>query len=183
LVGFEGEAVAGKVMLHWSTGSEVDNYKFQIERSVGLQGNFEIIAEIPSSNGVGTTEYSYQDANVQAGNTYSYRITDVSIYGYPTVHSNNIVEVALAGDFALEQNHPNPFNPTTSIRFSVPTTGQTRLDVYDMSGRLVTTLVNGQMTAGSHQATWNATNMPSGMYIYRLTAGNQTASGKMMFVK
>lgn len=183
LVGFEGEAVAGHVMLHWTTASEVENYSFIILRGTSEQGDFAVIAEIPATGSVaGTTQYSFTDANVQAGNTYYYMMKDVSIYGYPTLH-NDVVVVSLAGEFALAQNYPNPFNPETTIRFSVPTSAQTRLDVYDVSGRLVQTLVNGAMTAGDHQVSWNAKDVPSGMYIYRLTAGNQTATGKMMFVK
>lgn len=183
LIGFGGEAVANRVDLHWMTGSEVENYSFIVMRSTSEQGEFAAIAEIPATgNGVGTTNYSFTDVNVQAGNTYYYMIKDVSIYGYPTLH-NDVVAVSLAGEFALAQNYPNPFNPETTIRFSVPASAQTRLDVYDVGGRLVQTLVNGTVDAGNHQITWNAKDLPSGMYIYRLTAGTQTATGKMMFVK
>jgi hypothetical protein len=182
LIGFSGEAADGQAILHWSTGSEVDNYSFVILRSNSAQGEFVEIAEMPSTGNVGTTDYSYTDANVQMGQTYHYMIKDVSIYGYPTLHQD-VVTVTLASDFRLAQNYPNPFNPTTNIRFTVPTASQTTLKVYDMNGRLVTTLVNGLVDAGTHQVAWNASDMPSGMYIYRLTVGDQTASGKMMFVK
>jgi hypothetical protein len=171
----------GQVALHWSTGSEIDNHSFVIERSSGQ--SFAEIAQISAQGGAGTTEYTYVDANVQAGHTYSYRLVDISIYGYPTVHTDNVVEVTLAGDFRLAQNYPNPFNPATTIRFSVPTSAQTSLNVYDMGGRLVNTLVNGQLEAGNHQVTWDASGLPSGLYVYRLTVGGQTASGKMMFLK
>jgi hypothetical protein len=182
LIGFGGEVVAGQVALHWSTGSEIDNHSFVIERSSD-QGSFAEIAQISSEGGVGTTDYSYVDANVQTGHTYFYRLVDVSIYGYPTVHADNVVEITLVGDFRLAQNYPNPFNPTTTIRFSVAAAAQTSLKVYDMGGRLVNTLVNGLYDAGNHQVTWDASGLPSGLYVYRLTVGDQTASGKMMFLK
>jgi len=183
LLGFTGEVVNGQVALHWSTGSEIDNHSFVIERSNSAQGAFAEIAQISAQGGAGTTEYNYVDADVQAGHTYCYRLVDVNIYGYPTVHADNLVEVTLAGEFRLAQNYPNPFNPATTIRFSVPATTQTSLMVYDMGGRLVGTLVNGLLDAGNHQVTWDASGLPSGLYVYRLTVGDQTASGKMMFLK
>jgi len=193
MIGFSGEAVDGAVRLHWSTGSEVQNYNFVILRSNSENGEFEVIAEVPSAgNTANTRDYTFTDNNVQVGNTYYYMLKDVSIYGYETLYEN-VVSVSLVGDFVvgdfvLAQNYPNPFNPETTIRYAVPTSAQTRLNVYDMSGRLVRTLVNGVVPAGNHQVTWNATDnagnvLPSGVYIYRLNSGELTASGKMVFVK
>ena len=183
LIGFTGEAVDGQVVLSWSTGSEIDNHSFVIERSGSEQGDFVEIVQVPATGGVGTTEYSYVDGSVQTGHTYFYRLVDVTIYGYPTVHTDNVVSVTLTGNFRLAQNYPNPFNPATTIRFSVATSAQTSLKIYDMGGRLVNTLVNGSLDAGNHQVTWDASGLPSGMYVYRLTVGDQTASGKMMYLK
>lgn len=85
--------------------------------------------------------------------------------------------------FALEQNYPNPFNPTTSIRYSVGEAGMTTLRVYDMLGRVVATLVNQEMPAGTHNVMFNATQLGSGVYLYELTSGNVRLTNKMTLVK
>ncbi|TKJ40833.1 hypothetical protein CEE37_07680 [candidate division LCP-89 bacterium B3_LCP] len=84
---------------------------------------------------------------------------------------------------AIVKNHPNPFNPTTTINFALPEAGQVNLIVYDLSGRHVAELVNGWRDAGMHEVTFDGSGLASGMYIYRLKAGEFTASGKMMLLK
>ncbi|MGB9664701.1 MAG: T9SS type A sorting domain-containing protein [Ignavibacteria bacterium] len=85
--------------------------------------------------------------------------------------------------FELQQNYPNPFNPTTTIRFSIPEKSMVTLKVYDMLGREVTTLINEIKNAGTHSVKFAGKDLPSGMYLYTLTAGNYTATKKMMLVK
>jgi hypothetical protein len=85
--------------------------------------------------------------------------------------------------FDLDQNHPNPFNPATVIPYTLPRTAWVRLSVYDVGGRLVATLVNGEQTVGKHQAVFDGSGLASGIYIYTLTAGDYTASGKMALLK
>lgn len=91
-------------------------------------------------------------------------------------------------NFTLEQNYPNPFNPNTQITFTLQDAEDVQLKVYDVTGRLVATLVDESMNAGTHTATWNAVNetgegVSSGVYIYQLTAGDQTISRTMTFMK
>ncbi|MFH1861387.1 MAG: T9SS type A sorting domain-containing protein [bacterium] len=189
LLSFGAEADVNHVNLHWNTASEVNNYRFIIWRSTSEGSNFTALAEIPSQgNSINTVEYSFVDQNVSAGVTYYYMLSDVNIYSYETMHATVASATPLADTFVLEPNYPNPFNPETTIRFNLPVTSAARLDVYDMSGRLVNTLVNGTVEAGLHQVSWNATDvsgsiLPSGVYIYRLTAGDYSASAKMIFVK
>lgn len=83
----------------------------------------------------------------------------------------------------LHQNFPNPFNPTTSIRFDVATSGQVTLEVYDTLGRLVDTLVNGQRTAGTHSVQFNASQLSSGLYLYRLHTADATVTRTMTLLK
>ncbi|MCA1803330.1 MAG: T9SS type A sorting domain-containing protein [Rhodothermaceae bacterium] len=85
--------------------------------------------------------------------------------------------------YELGQNYPNPFNPTTKISFSIPESADVTLKVYDITGREIATLVNQSMSAGTHTAQFNAANVSSGMYIYRMEANGYTMSGKMMLVK
>jgi flagellar hook assembly protein FlgD len=85
--------------------------------------------------------------------------------------------------FALFQNYPNPFNPATAISYQLKASSFVELRVYDALGRVVATLVNEEKPAGSHTVIWNAQNCPSGVYIYRIVAGNQVDSKKMLLTK
>ena len=85
--------------------------------------------------------------------------------------------------YRLYSNYPNPFNPKTAISYQLPALRFVNLTVYDISGRLVTTLVNGWWDAGYHEVTFNGSHFASGIYIYRLNAGDYTASGKMVLMK
>jgi hypothetical protein len=89
----------------------------------------------------------------------------------------------LVAEYRLSQNYPNPFNPSTSIRYSVPTGSEVTLKVYDALGREVATLVDGFVSAGSHQATLDASSLASGMYVYRMTAGSFSESRKLVVLK
>ncbi|MCE5250043.1 T9SS type A sorting domain-containing protein, partial [bacterium] len=85
--------------------------------------------------------------------------------------------------FVLSQNHPNPFNPYTSIEYRLPRGCPVRLEIYNLNGQLVDVLVDGFRTQGSHMATWNTGNHASGTYIYRLRAGGFTETRKMTLLK
>jgi len=86
-------------------------------------------------------------------------------------------------EFALHGNFPNPFNPATTISYAIPKAANVTLNVYDISGRLVTTLVYDWRNAGKHQITFDGSGLVSGIYIYRLRARDFTASGKMVLIK
>ena len=95
---------------------------------------------------------------------------------------------ALPTNYELEQNYPNPFNPTTEIRFATPRSGEVTLTVHNMLGQTVRTLVSGTVEAGNHTVTWNGKNdrgegVSSGIYLYRMTAGNEVSSKKMMLIR
>ena len=95
---------------------------------------------------------------------------------------------SIPGEFALSQNYPNPFNPTTTIGFTLPTAAHVSLDVYNMLGQRVRSLIDAEMEAGAHQVDWNSTDqnghpVSSGVYFYRLVAGANVASRKMVLLK
>lgn len=89
----------------------------------------------------------------------------------------------LPNEFALNNAYPNPFNPTTEIRFAVPMTANVKINVYDMNGREVALLVNGPMNAGTHSVTFNGSTLASGMYLVKMTSGNFQAVTKTLLVK
>jgi len=103
----------------------------------------------------------------------------------PTAIADDAPSEAL---FALEQNHPNPFNPTTAIRFTLDATSHATLRVYDVTGRMVATVLSRELPAGEHRAAWDGKNqrgepVASGVYFYKLTAGGRAATRKMVLMR
>lgn len=92
-------------------------------------------------------------------------------------------EVAVVSDFSLEQNYPNPFNPTTNIRFAIPQSSFVTLKVYNMLGKEIATLVNEQKESGVYEVSFDGRDLASGVYIYKIQAGNFTATRKFTLMK
>ena len=92
-------------------------------------------------------------------------------------------EDIVVNEFALHQNFPNPFNPQTTIKFSLPEAQLVNLSVYNMLGQQVMTLVDRELPAGYHTAKWFAGDIASGVYIYKLTSGNKSLTQKMLLMK
>jgi FlgD Ig-like domain len=188
LTDFSAKVNHGAVVLSWNTASETDNAYFLIYR------NGEVIARL---EGAGTSSephnYSYSDTQVVPGNTYSYVLADVSYANDIVLHENDAVSVTIdesvfAEEFVLEANYPNPFNPITAIPYALPTEGYVKLSIYDISGQLVCTLVDGVQSAGFHKISWDGRNnsgseVNSGMYISKIIAGDFSQSRKMLLVK
>jgi hypothetical protein len=185
LVSFEASANQGSVTLNWATATEKNNRGFSIERSSGSE--FETIGFV---NGSGTTterkSYSFRDDNVLSG-TYTYRLKQIDFDG--TFEYSNGVEVNVfaATDFTLAQNFPNPFNPTTTIEYGLQTKSNVKITVLNSIGQEVALLVNESKEAGYHQVQFSAVSaagvLPSGVYFYRIQAGNFTDTRKMILLK
>ncbi len=107
-----------------------------------------------------------------------------------SLHANIIIptSIGFCGDrlpleFKLHQNHPNPFNPTTKIRFEIPKSTKVKIEVFNLLGQKIKTLFNKQMVAGSHQIKYGAYNLPSGVYLYRIEAGEYQEVKKMVLLR
>ncbi len=107
------------------------------------------------------------------------------IFYVPLLSGNplDVEDEVVITDYALAQNFPNPFNPETVIRFALPVSGFVKGVVYDILGREVATLINGEKSAGSHEIKFNAAGLPSGIYIFRLQTGKQSAAIKMILMR
>ncbi len=96
---------------------------------------------------------------------------------------NRISDATNPNSFILEQNYPNPFNPSTKIQFSIPRETNVNLGVYNMLGQLVTTIYNGKLESGTHYVEFDGSQLPSGIYFYRLEAENFVKTKKMTLMK
>jgi len=133
-----------------------------------------------------TTKFNAINFAVSSTNatTTGLNITDVQVdLGSPIVVGVEKEDNSLPIVYSLSQNYPNPFNPSTKIEFALPKSGVISLTVYDILGRKVAELVNGSLTAGYHTVNFNASNLSSGVYFYRLEAGDFVSVKKLMLLK
>jgi len=111
-------------------------------------------------------------------------VIDGTVYGDTSFYPTQVeLENPTNADYRLHQNYPNPFNPTTRIDYSIPNEGLVNLRVYDILGNEVATLVNERKQPGNYSTTFDAANLPSGIYIYRIVSGNFQATKKMILLK
>ncbi len=174
-----------KVVLTWKDRSFNAN-SFIIERKKEGEDNFTQIAEL--SKGI----ESFTDSTLTESGKYYYRakaVYDTSSSDYSksdsvTVSTTSVEENEGRNlDYRLFQNYPNPFNPSTKINFSLPYQTKVRLNVYDIMGRKVAELINGQKSAGTYEINFDAKNLSSGIYIYQLEYSRQVISKKMLLIK
>ncbi|HSD62776.1 MAG TPA: T9SS type A sorting domain-containing protein [Ignavibacteriaceae bacterium] len=187
LTSFTASAANGNVSLSWQTATEINNKGFEIERQVNSpQSSVGKWEEIGYVTGSGTTtesrSYSFNDNNVKSGN-YIYRLKQIDLNGSSNYSNEVEVSIVAPTEFSLEQNYPNPFNPATLIKYSIPADQQVKLNVYNLLGQKVMTLVNDFRKAGQYEINFNASRLASGVYFYKLEAGNQSSIKKMILMK
>lgn len=186
LSSFTSTVMENTVVLNWTTTTETNNFGFKIERSVA-ETNVWTITSTVAGNGTSTTshQYTYTDRGLNSG-TYKYRLKQIDYNGnFEYFNLTDEVVVGIPEKYSLSQNYPNPFNPVTTIHYSIPEEGEgvTNIKVFDISGKEVMTVVNEFKTAGQYSVQVNANNLSSGIYYYKLTAGNFTAIKKMTLIK
>lgn len=173
------------ISLNWTTVTETNNRGFEVQRR-SSDNDFVTVGFV---NGKGTTtqiqNYSFTESNLPLGN-YAYRLKQIDFDG--TFEFSNVIEVSVVAprEFSLEQNFPNPFNPSTMISFSLKTDADVSLKVFNLLGQEIATLFNGRLTAGIQQISFNAENLTSGVYFYRIDAkgidGTNFSSTKKMIL-
>jgi hypothetical protein len=187
--------------LKWTTATEIDNARFEVERSVGaskkdagVDGTADASRppvrwqRVGTVDGHGTSntshDYDFTDRCTSAG-MYSYRLKQVDRDGHFKYSQALAVEVGRAPlKFELSQNYPNPFNPATRLEFTLQKDGMTTLVIYNTIGQEVATLVNEMRKAGEyHQVIFDGSRLATGMYIARLQSGNQMQVKKLLLLK
>jgi hypothetical protein len=173
------------IELGWEL-SEVDaGVEFFVSRS---EGGADFVPLDMSGLARDGLRFTYADSRVEPGKRYVYKVE------YTTEGTSRLLFISEeirtpAALLALHQNRPNPFNPSTTISFSLPVECAVRIEIYDVSGRLVARLLDGaRRSAGAHDVEWNGRDASgraaaSGIYVYRLTAGKETISRKMVLLR
>ncbi len=183
LSSFSTVANSDYVELNWTTATELNNSGFEILRSTQNNNDWTNIGFVPGfGTSTETHSYSFTDNDISPGK-YFYRLKQIDFDG--NYEFSIIVEVEVVQPFAfsLEQNHPNPFNPSTKINFQIPSASFVNLVVFDILGNEIATLVNEEMQAGSFEIEYNPARIPSGVYFYKLTTGDFVQTRKMILMK
>jgi len=187
--GFQYYLQSASVMLWWDPSTDENFQYFLLERSTD-----DLFVENVVSNYL--TSSSYTDEDLEFNTLYFYRVsyfsTDWSEYSETIALVLENLDISNGNNmpisYKIHQNHPNPFNPVTTIRYDLPEDGLVNITIYDMMGRQISTLVSGQQTAGYNIVQWNATNtfgeaVSAGLYLYTIHAGKFTQTRKMVLLK
>jgi len=180
---FAGTISGNNVELRWRTETELNNYGFDIERATENSDWLALGFVEGHGNSNSPKEYSFSDSNIGISDRYYYRLKQIDNDG--TFEYSDIITVEVGGpdNFYLSQNYPNPFNPQTRIDFTIPEKLVVTLRVYNILGELVTELIHEEKDAGSYSVTFGASNLSSGIYIYRLETSDFIDLRKMTLLK
>ena len=186
LESFNGEQKDdGTIDLSWTTNYEENCAGFNIYRSESKDDNFEPINEYVIT---GQREYSYHDVTSMAGKTYYYKLENVSTYGNRKFHHTISVTASIPEKYSLYPNYPNPFNARTSFKYEIPVASQVRIEVCNVLGRKVKTLINEKKEAGFYTVFWDGIDdrgesVVSGIYFYSLITNKGKMTRKMVVVR
>jgi hypothetical protein len=183
LTSFTASNNGRNIQISWTTKTEENSNKFEIERSLYENQDWVIAGSVKASGTINTPRnYSYIEKNTQAGK-YQYRLKMIDNNG--SYKYSNIIEaeIAVPKAFAISQNYPNPFNPTTKIDYQVPVDSKVILEVYNIAGQKIIELVNQEQSAGYYTVDFGSTKLSSGVYIYRLAATGKAAGNNFTSIK
>ena len=179
---FSAKTTGTYIELNWVTATETNNKGFELQKSLDK----ETWNTIEFINGFGTSSelhcYKYIDKNPFKGKSY-YRLVQQDFDGTQKIYDAIEVSFYVPAEFSLVQNFPNPFNPSTKIKYSLGTDSQVSLTIFNSLGQKVKTLENGFKTAGEYEVNFNGAELASGMYIARMNANGFTKTIKMSLLK
>jgi hypothetical protein len=179
LVDFSLKTIHDDNHLSWSTSSESNNKGFEIERSTNGQ-NWKKIDEV---NGAGNSEvkqtYSFTDSDLKPGKYY-YRLKQIDFNADHKYSKTIYANINSALIYNLGQNYPNPAKQSTVINYTVPAKSNVNISLYDMQGRVIKSLVNGILEAGSYTYTLNVGNLTNGMYFYKMQTDDFSATKRLI---
>ncbi|MCF8306327.1 MAG: T9SS type A sorting domain-containing protein [Ignavibacteriales bacterium] len=182
LVSFGASVSNNNVSLTWKTATETNSASFVIERKNNVTDWTSVGTISAAGYSTEPVSYSFSDENVASG-LYNYRLKQIDFDGSFAYSSIIEVNVGSPTSFSLSQNYPNPFNPTTTIDFVLAADAKTRLEIFNALGESVSVIVNEFRSAGTYSEYFDASNLASGTYIYRLTAGQNVMTKKMLLIK
>jgi photosystem II stability/assembly factor-like uncharacterized protein len=186
LSSFTAEFKNNSVSIKWTTETEVKNYGFEIERK-SKNTQTDKWAKIGFVNGSGNSNskknYSFEDKNIKYG-TYLYRLKQIDDNGqFMYSKTIEVFTSSIPQSYSLEQNFPNPFNPVTTILYQIKEQGLVQLKIYNLLGEEVITLVNEIKPIGYYSSNFDASDLPSGVYIYSLKVNDFVQTQKMTLLK
>jgi len=169
------------ISLNWETQTEVDNYGFDIQRRIDKE--WKKIGFVKGhGNSNSPKQYSFIDRNLVGGSKFIYRLKQIDTDG--KYEYSDEVEIELVPTkYELYQNYPNPFNPTTKIKFSLPEATRVSIRIYNTVGEEMTDIVNIEYETGYHNVEFNAIGYASGIYFYRIVAGDFVEIKKMVLLR
>ncbi|RMD48632.1 MAG: T9SS C-terminal target domain-containing protein [Ignavibacteria bacterium] len=182
LTNFKAIREGNYIRLLWETATEIDNYGFEVERKIVQEEEWETIAFIPGSgNSYSPKDYNYLDKNSIEGQL-QYRLKQLNTDG--TFSYSKTIEI-YTQPFKLQliNNYPNPFNPTTIIKWQTDVPGYQSVIVYDALGRKIKELFNGFKPVGKHKIEFDASKLAGGIYFYSLHMGGKSITKKMLLLK
>jgi hypothetical protein len=171
LASFSAAVSNNSVLLNWMTASEINNKGFEVERK--LKNQDWVTIGFVTGNGTSTEKHNYKFSDETMNENYNgrvlYRLKQVDFNGEYNYSNQVFADFDfIPNQVTLAQNFPNPFNPTTTIKYSIPVEANVKLVVYNSIGEKVSELVNSVQATGNYQVTWNATDFASGIYFYAL---------------
>ena len=172
--------------IEWEVSSEEGIERFVLER--GAESESQAFRAIASIRANGTLKYTYIDRTIEPAKGYIYKLYAADKEGFRTFLAEESVSAGELPPLRLSQNYPNPFNPNTSIRYYLPERSAVDLNIYNVSGAFVRTLVNGVQGKGYHAAIWDGRDsegepVSSGVYFYTLQAGKRKITKKMVLLR
>jgi photosystem II stability/assembly factor-like uncharacterized protein len=181
LIAFTGTSENNKIKLNWATATELNNKGFEIERSID---NKDFVTRgFVNGSGTSTELHEYSFIEDALNEKLFYRLKQLDYNGNYSYSKTIEINSVYASSFELSQNYPNPFNPTTIIQYAVNSKQLVTLKVYDVLGNEIVTLVNEENPVGEYKITFDASGLPSGIYFYKLQAGDYNQTRKMILMK